>query len=325
MTLIVWLLVFTFGLLGQYFILSHSILAGLGIYLVTGSAFFVYSQYTGIHEDHMPASQPRKRDLSLILLGLGIVALVAALVLVWLGSQSGTNQNFLQIGLICWVSFIVMAFLASLYPLYYFSRLQSGGFYLSLILLILAAFGFGFYRLAELPITVHGDEGMVGLYARKIVEGDFQTFFSVSWYAIPQFFFMVPAATMLIFGDSLLGLRLSTVIVGTLTIIPFFILAYSWWGKRAALLSTILLITNHWFLHLMHSGVNYVQGDLFSTDSLPVVFHEQASAAVLRSAGGNSHGSGVAFLSGKPSPALLWVASQLYLLIWAKSTGSGVR
>lgn len=47
----------------------------------------------------------------------------------------------------------------------------------------------GFYRLTRVPAAVHGDEGMVGLFARRLFYGEAPTFFSSGWYHLPQFFF----------------------------------------------------------------------------------------------------------------------------------------
>lgn len=49
-----------------------------------------------------------------------------------------------------------------------------------------------FYDLATLPFTVHGDEGMVGIHARAVAQGQPDSFFSTSWYNLPQFFFRYP-------------------------------------------------------------------------------------------------------------------------------------
>ncbi|HET7302475.1 MAG TPA: hypothetical protein VFI74_04055 [Candidatus Saccharimonadales bacterium] len=57
-----------------------------------------------------------------------------------------------------------------------------------------------------------------------------------------------------IVGDQLLAARLASVLVGWLTIILFCAVSYIWFGKRTALIGTVVFGTSSWFLHVSRLG-----------------------------------------------------------------------
>jgi 4-amino-4-deoxy-L-arabinose transferase-like glycosyltransferase len=158
---------------------------------------------------------------------------------------------------------------------------------------------------------------MVGLHARYLVEGEIPTFFSTSWYSIPQLFYAFPAMSLTVFGDSLFGLRMGTVILGTISVIPFFFLIRYWWGEKAAILAALLLITNHWFLHLMHCGVNYVQALFFAILLLALWAYANSNRTwEIHSLCGLTMGLSLMSYQANHILPILWVASQIHLVIF---------
>ena len=327
MSVFVWIILFSIGFYAQTLILSHDILSGLALYLLVGSlaAWFWYyrDEKKTIEWIGCTASSP-KSSFSLIrwiVVSLSILLLEGyALYFVSLGAQPGnprpecfTNALYLWLMLLavlfCNTAWIfwqdIKSFpLRSLYPL---------------LVLILASLAIGIFRLTEVPVTVHGDEGMVGLFAQKILNGNIPTFFSTSWYAIPQLFFFIPSCGLYIFGDNLWGLRMSSVIMGALCIIPFYLLVRAWWGTRVASLTALLLIANHWFIHLMHCGVNYVQVSFFTITLLALWAYSNARKSFeLLLASGAVLGLSLLSYQANHLLPLLWIASQLWLLILRK-------
>jgi len=141
-------------------------------------------------------------------------------------------------------------------------------------LALIVALGFLFlaYDLENTPPGFHGDEGESGMQALKILEGQIPSLISVGWYHQPILAFAWHAVTMKIFGDTVFGLRMSSVIVGTLTIIPFYFLTRLLFGKRVALLATFLLSVSHWHIALNRIGINYTQITLLELTSFYFLF-----------------------------------------------------
>jgi 4-amino-4-deoxy-L-arabinose transferase-like glycosyltransferase len=137
---------------------------------------------------------------------------------------------------------------------------------LELVLLALIV-GLGFvlqaYRLAVIPPGFHGDEAESGMQALQLLHGEVGSLISVGWYHLPMLSFAWHAVSMAIFGDTVFGLRMSSVIVGTLTLIPCYALTRLLFNRTTALLATFLLAVSHPFIALNRLGINYTQTTLF--------------------------------------------------------------
>ena len=225
----------------------------------------------------------------------------------------GTHSSYSTV-LNLWMSFLLILVVSCVRPFYSAIRNSSWNEFIAPVGLILISLGLGLYRLTSVPYTVHGDEGMVGLYARRILEGDIPTFFSAAWYSLPQFFFWVPSVGMFLFGDSLFGLRMSSVLVGMLCVVPFYYLCQSYWGSAAAFCSGLLLITNHWFVHSTHSGVSYIQAVFFGIAVFALLhFMNQWRSLSCAALGGMMFGLSVMSYQANHLLPFLWIGSQLWL------------
>lgn len=317
-----WFIVFLLGGIAQSLILANTLTWGLMLYLIAGVLCFLLFNFHGQDSQDFTNRpyEPQRRDIYFIPFGIGIVLFIVSLAFTTLGGQPSTAPSAkLTYALYFWLGFLALTLFSCGNLIVEFIRRQDSRFFITLALLLLVSLGLGLYRLTEVPPTVHGDEGMVGLHARKILQGDFHSFFSTAWYSIPQLFFFIPSVGLYLFGDNLFGLRISTVIVGTLTVIPFFILARRWWGMRAAILCTLMLIMNHWFIHLMHSGVNYVQAAFFATSVFCFWFfanqHRAYSLCILA---GLIMGLSLMSYQANHLLPILWVASQGWLWLLRK-------
>lgn len=114
--------------------------------------------------------------------------------------------------------------------------------------------------LGSIPANVHGDEAAIGLEARRIMDGG--TLFSFGWYDVPSLSFAIPAATMSLFGDDLLGLRLASVLQGVLAVLLLYLLVRRLFGMRSALLASALLSVAQWDIHFSRQGSHYMQAQL---------------------------------------------------------------
>ena len=123
-------------------------------------------------------------------------------------------------------------------------------------------------RLAELsviPANVSSDELDNVQTAYRILEGTGPGFFGLDWKPSPAYSTHLLAGSMKLFGMSIEGLRLPSVLLSTLALLPFYFLARQVISRPASLLATLLLATNLWYLHFSRSGLENVHGAFYAT------------------------------------------------------------
>jgi 4-amino-4-deoxy-L-arabinose transferase-like glycosyltransferase len=128
------------------------------------------------------------------------------------------------------------------------------------------------YRVALIPPGFHGDEGESGMQALQLLHGEVGSLISVGWYHLPMLSFAWHAVSMRVFGETVYGLRMSSVIVGTLTLVPFYFLTRMLFNRTTALLATFLLAVSHPFIALNRLGINYTQTTLFEVTTFYFLF-----------------------------------------------------
>jgi 4-amino-4-deoxy-L-arabinose transferase-like glycosyltransferase len=143
-----------------------------------------------------------------------------------------------------------------------------------LLLALIVALGFALqgYRVAEIPPGFHGDEAESGMQALSLLHGEVNSLISVGWYHLPMLSFAWHALSMRLLGETVYGLRMSSVIVGTLTLIPLYFLTRLLFGRRTALIATFLLAVSHPFIALNRLGINYTQTALFEVTTFYFLF-----------------------------------------------------
>ncbi|MFB3786865.1 MAG: ArnT family glycosyltransferase [bacterium] len=320
---IYWPAILGLGATAQFFIVRHQLLPGLLLYLMGGAwlafrSFPAPASFPGSGDSPATAMPPRWRTLlewSLLILALA----AAGLAIGWVRSGARPlppHPEHLAYALYSWLAFLVFSLLWFGLTLWDDLRHETRRSLAPLLILLGISLTLGLFRLTTAPFTVHGDEGMVGLHARLILEGKIDSFFSTSWYSIPQFFFAIPAGGLYLFGDNLFGLRMSTVILGTLSVIPFYLLVRGWWGEKTAVFATLALITNHWFIHLLHCGVNYVQVSFFTITLLTLwayAHHRRSRTACVGA--GIVMGLGLMSYQANHLLPILWTASQIWIAL----------
>jgi 4-amino-4-deoxy-L-arabinose transferase-like glycosyltransferase len=142
------------------------------------------------------------------------------------------------------------------------------------ILLGIVALGFVLmgYRVAAIPPGFHGDEGESGMQSLALLHGEVGSLISVGWYHLPMLGFAWHAASMKVFGETVFGLRMSSVLVGTLTLLPVYLLTRLLFNRKTALLATFLLAVSHSFIALNRLGINYTQTTLFEVTAFYFLF-----------------------------------------------------
>jgi 4-amino-4-deoxy-L-arabinose transferase-like glycosyltransferase len=130
-----------------------------------------------------------------------------------------------------------------------------------LVVLLVTALGFvlRFFDLETIPPFVHGDEAYFGLGAIRVLQGQISNLFGTGFQDIPILSFVPQAAVMRWFGSDLFGLRLSSVITGTLTIPLLYLLARLVVSRPVALFVAFLLAVSSWDIHFSRVGLDNVQ------------------------------------------------------------------
>jgi 4-amino-4-deoxy-L-arabinose transferase-like glycosyltransferase len=142
--------------------------------------------------------------------------------------------------------------------------------------LLLGILGLAFvlqgYHVADIPPGVHGDEGESGMQALQLLHGEVGSLISVGWYHLPMLGFAWHAISMRVFGETVFGLRMSSVIAGTLTLIPFYFRTRLLFNRTTALLAIFFLAVSHPFIALNRLGINYTQTTLFEVTTFYFLF-----------------------------------------------------
>jgi|GEM_PF-5203933 len=135
----------------------------------------------------------------------------------------------------------------------------------SFVLALLAVgFSFRYVFLIWIPAQVHGDEAAVGLAARYLLATNWNDFFGLGWASLPQMSFAVYALALKYLANNLYGLRLASVIQGTLAIGLVYGVARHLFSQRVALIAGGFLACAQMAVHYSRIGNNYI-GALFAS------------------------------------------------------------
>jgi 4-amino-4-deoxy-L-arabinose transferase-like glycosyltransferase len=134
-----------------------------------------------------------------------------------------------------------------------------------LALLLGAGLALRLPNLTSMPYVVHGDEASCALEALRWLHGEVHTLLSTGWYGLPVAGYGIPALVMHFAGDNLFGLRLSSVIVGTLSLALLYLLAREFAGRRVAFVATALMTVAHLHIQFSRSGIHYIHA-LFAVE-----------------------------------------------------------
>ena len=118
-----------------------------------------------------------------------------------------------------------------------------------LALVMLLAIGLRCFDLSGLPMGLHGDEGIVGYEAERILrDGSIGPYSRASW-GQPTGPIYFSAVAVGIGGREIAAVRAWSAIVGVLTVLALWAVTRAFLGERTALLSAFLLATLTWHIH----------------------------------------------------------------------------
>ncbi len=151
-----------------------------------------------------------------------------------------------------------------------------------LIVVGLAALALGLraWHVDTIPWTVGGDEGSEGIWGRYARDGVINRLFLVGaaphtlhdgkiWQlGLPHANFWWQALWLVLAGDNVFGLRFSSVVFGTLSVVGTFLLVQRLFSRGLALLAAVLLVGAHFHLHYSRIGAINIGDTAFMTFAL---------------------------------------------------------
>lgn len=140
-----------------------------------------------------------------------------------------------------------------------------------LFLIVIAAFVLRFYNLGSIPPGIHGDEGEFGLFLNKILQGRYQSLFTIvdpGIFSFPVISFIPQIIIKGFFENSVVGIRAYSVIFGTMTVLAFFFLARLFFDKKISLLLSFFLATSSFHIHYSRLAVNNIYPPFFAVLSI---------------------------------------------------------
>lgn len=320
--------IWTFGLWGaalfaawfaQGQLIDGKLAAGLLTYIAAGAGLCVLikppkpSDLEAIDSYATSFDCDLQKIYTLLAIAAGLLACLAA------GLGVKHNPGWYWAAFLCWIAFLCLCLAGSRKTIRALLANLRGEAWAPPAMLALITLTLGLYQLTDIPATVHGDEGMVGLHARMLLQGKAETLFSSSWYSIPQLFFAIPAMVMSLAGDNLFGLRLTSTLLGAAIVLMTYRAMRFYFSQTIAFAACLMLAANQWFLFLMHSGVQYIQAPFFlmGTYLLWDRANQRRSIGLCVLAG---LWLGLAMQSYQASHILplLWIASQIWLFAWRR-------
>lgn len=118
--------------------------------------------------------------------------------------------------------------------------------------------------LMQHPYPWSGDESSIGMEARRLLSGNNTNWFSTGWSGQPNVSFLPTAISMLIFGQTVFAIKLTSAITGTLAILAIYLLGREWFGKEVGLIASGFLVAYPFHLQFSRIGVNNVFDSLMA-------------------------------------------------------------
>ncbi len=121
--------------------------------------------------------------------------------------------------------------------------------FLPLFLIVLLAAGVRFWNLGDLPTGLHGDEGIVGYEARRILQTGSIGPYSRASNGQPSGPIYLVAPSLALLGNEIVTVRLVSALVGTLTVLGLWALIRRFADEKTALVGAFILAFLLWHIH----------------------------------------------------------------------------
>ena len=115
----------------------------------------------------------------------------------------------------------------------------------------------------SIPVTLTGDEASAGIYAISFLKGNVNNPFISGWYSFPGLYFLFPAASISILGNTTAALRIPSAIIGAVTVGLTYTAGSVMFDKRTGFLAALALAGFHFHIHFSRIGLNNIWDGLF--------------------------------------------------------------
>jgi hypothetical protein len=134
-----------------------------------------------------------------------------------------------------------------------------------LIFLLVGAFFLRFISVKNIPGPIDPDEASLALYFLDVVEGRYSNPFGTGWATHPalQYFLAIPLAYLS--NSRIILMRIYSVFLGTLAVGTLYLAVRVGWGRRMAILVSIVFMCSDVGIHFSRLGVNNISDSLFAT------------------------------------------------------------
>lgn len=189
---------------------------------------------------------------------LGWFALVLGLYGYAIGYYQGAGET--RAVVLAWVVSMVLLLVAAASPQAkrswrgWLPSREEGPWLLALLGTLAVALILRTVRLTTLPYDLDGDFASYGIQARAFITGPDKRLFTVGWVNIPMIGYLPAVFTMFLFGTGQVGLNMSGVIEGMLSIIGVYLLGRDFFSRRIGLLAAA--ISSVLYVHVHFSRVS---------------------------------------------------------------------
>lgn len=112
--------------------------------------------------------------------------------------------------------------------------------------------------LEQFPPLLNGDEASAGLSAVRFVDGQTNQLFGVGWFSFPSLYYAVQSISIRLFGQTTFALRLTSAVIGGLTVSAVYLAGKRVFSERAGLLGALFLAGSHFHNHFSRIGLNNI-------------------------------------------------------------------
>lgn len=196
-----------------------------------------------------------------------LVSLISIFLSITVGFLYAKDIAVTTTPILLWLSVVVICF-AILYPFDRQSGFHFNRMWVGFTGLLLAAFFLRVITLSNFPVGFHVDEAGGADFSLQHVfnpinPGETISPFRTASYSQPSLYYYFLRLSLSIFGLTIPGARMSSVLVGTLAVGATFLMVNELDGRRTAWLAAILMTAYHYHIHWSRMALNNVWVTLF--------------------------------------------------------------
>ncbi|MBV7338422.1 glycosyltransferase family 39 protein [Chloroflexi bacterium TSY] len=131
--------------------------------------------------------------------------------------------------------------------------------------ILIAALVLRVYKLESAPFALHNDEAVMGIKTLALIKNPTVKIYLFDEFSTTNLWYYILSGGIRLFGQTVAALRVPSAIIGTLTILPVYLMARLLFSQRIAIIATVLLATYHFHIHMSRLAVNNVTDPFFGT------------------------------------------------------------